>query len=119
MNLGWCDFCLRVNNAGVSREFYENLGFIRVEGDDAEGWTVMVNSETRIGLFQPEFMSIPVSLNFRGGNVLEVCDHLEQRGVTFSKPPKVGKSGGASAELIDPDGHLIFLDSAPGETKKV
>lgn len=117
MKIGWCDFCLRVNDARISGEFYEKLGFVRVEGDDSEGWAVMVNGESRIGLFQPEFMSTPISLNFRGGDVEEVCDHLVKQGVEFTKPCRVGKSGGASAELLDPDGHLIFLDCAPGETK--
>ena len=119
MNLGWCDFCLRVTDAHVSREFYEKLGFVRVEGDDAEGWAVMVKDEVRIGLFQPEYMGGSISINFRGGDVAKVCRALSEQGVEIQKGPTFGKSGGVSAELRDPDGYMIFLDTAPGEIKRM
>lgn len=119
MNLGWLDVCLRVESVARSREFYEGMGFVRVEGDDAEGWAVIVSGDSRIGLFEPQFMGDqPFMLNFRGGDVLANAATLEAKGYTFAAPATPGKDGGGSAKLIDPDGHHIFLDTALGETKK-
>lgn len=117
MDLGWCDVYLQVKSAAKARAFYEDLGFRRVEGDDTEGWAVMTNGDQRLGLFEPHFQSEPISLNFRGGDVLGVAKELNQKGYTFESGPRQGKNGGASATLRDPDGHMIFLDCAPGETK--
>lgn len=120
MKLGWLDVCLRVADVGVSRGFYEGLGFRRVEGDDAEGWAVMVHDESRIGLYELAHMGEDeFCLNFRGGNVAEVATSLVERGIPFLDELKVSPEGGASARLKDPDGHVIFLDAAAGETKKV
>jgi predicted enzyme related to lactoylglutathione lyase len=120
MNLGWLDVCLRVESVIRSREFYEGLGFQRAEGDDAEGWAVIVNGESRIGLFEPQFMGDQrMMLNFRGSDVLANAAALEAKGYEFVEPAQAGKEGGGSAKLIDPDGNHIFLDTAPGETKKV
>ena len=120
MELGWLDVCLRVKDVSASRRFYEGLGFRRVEGDDAEGWAVVVNGDARIGLFSPRYMTDSAfSLNFRGGDVSAIAAELRKRGYQFSSGPSIGAEGGASATLKDPDGHVIFFDSAPGETKKV
>jgi catechol 2,3-dioxygenase-like lactoylglutathione lyase family enzyme len=118
MDLGWCDVCLRVSKADVSRRFYRDLGLWRVEGSDEEGWAVMTNGDLRLGLFEPQFMSTEMSLNFRGGNVAAICDELRAKGHSFAKEPKFVEGGG-SASMIDPDGHAIFIDAQSGETKKV
>lgn len=120
MNLGWLDVCLRVESASKSRRFYEDLGFARVEGDDTEGWAVMVHGESRIGLYESQYMSdAPVMLNFRGGDVEANVGELIARGHALSAPLVTTEQGGASAKLVDPDGYLIFLDTAPGETKRI
>lgn len=119
MDLGWCDFCLRVSSARASREFYEKLGFHRVEGNDDEGWAVMTNGDARLGLYESAHMGgSPFSLNFRGGDVRANADALVSRGLTLERGPVEGAGGGWSAWLRDPDGHEIFLDTAPGETRK-
>lgn len=115
MNLGWCDVCLRVSKAAASREFYGSLGFYKVEGDDQEGWAVVTNGTLRLGLFEAQFMSDAISLNFRGGNISAICDELRGKGIAFSKEPKLIEGGG-SASIRDPDGYSIFFDTAPGET---
>jgi catechol 2,3-dioxygenase-like lactoylglutathione lyase family enzyme len=116
VNLGWCDVCLRVEKAQRSREFYADLGFWRVEGDDEEGWAVVTNGSLRLGLFEPAFMRTPFSLNFRGGDVAAIACDLTAKGHTFVSGPKFSSSG-ASAEMRDPDGHTIFFDCAKGEVK--
>ena len=118
MDLGWCDFCLRVSNTSKSRQFYGDLGFWRVEGSDEEGWAVVTNGNVRLGLFETQFMSSDFSLNFRGGDITEICGVIGSKGHAFSKEPKL-INGGGTASLVDPDGHHIFIDTLPGETMKV
>ncbi len=118
MDLGWCDVCLRVASAKASREFYEKLGFRRVEGDDDDGWAVMTNGEVRLGLYHPEHMGESgFSLNFRGGDVVANVKALQEKGLTITKGPVQGQRGGWSAWLHDPDGNTVFLDTEPGEAK--
>lgn len=119
MYLGWLDVCLRVESVARSRPFYEGVGFRLVEGADSDGWAVMVQGESRLGLFEPQFMDgRPFTLNFRGGDVPGIYARLVGEGYAFSGDLRVSTSGGASATLLDPDGHCIYFDSAHGETKK-
>jgi catechol 2,3-dioxygenase-like lactoylglutathione lyase family enzyme len=119
MNLGWCDVCLAVKNVTRSRAFYEKLGFRRVEGSDSGGWAVMVCESLRLGLFEKQYMgSDTFSLNFRGGDVAANVEEMRQHGLDIESGPTTSESGGCSARLRDPDGYLLFLDTAPGETKK-
>lgn len=118
MELGWLDVCLRVADVEVSRPFYEGLCFHRVEGDDAEGWAIMVQGESRVGLFEARYMDDPFTLNFRGGDIPRVTEELKVKGYVFAKETAIGEQGGGSARLRDPDGHPIFLDCAPGEIKR-
>jgi len=120
MDLGWCDVCLKVASAKASREFYELLGFRRVEGKDEEGWAVITNDDLRLGLYEQQHAGEDtLTLNFRGGDVQANCEELKAKGLSFEMGPKEGKSGGWSATLRDPDGYNVFFDTAPGETKKV
>src|SRR5207249_2461026 len=104
-------------NVSNSRRFYEGLGFRSVEGSDADGWAVVVNADARIGLFEARYMSSEVSLNFRGGDVQSIVAALNEKGYQFERTSDI--SAGASAELKDPDGHMIFFDAAADEAKKV
>lgn len=119
MELGWLDICLRTEDIVKSKAFWQDLGFRQVEGKDEEDWAVMVNGEARIGLYGPEHMDAAYTLNFRGGDVPANVKALQAMGHRFDenfpivlKEDKVG-----SALLKDPDGHPVFLDTAPGETK--
>jgi catechol 2,3-dioxygenase-like lactoylglutathione lyase family enzyme len=120
MDLGWLDVCLRVADVRQSRAFYEELGFRRVEGEDGEGWAVVVNGEARIGLYEARHMGDQAfNLNFRGGNVVDIAKGLAEAGHRFEKPLSVSESGGASVTARDPDGHILFFDSSPSEVKKL
>ena len=68
MNLGWCDVCLNVEDLAVSKEFYEKIGMIAVDGNANEGYWIMVNGSARIGLYKDCFEGF--MLNFRGGDVV-------------------------------------------------
>lgn len=120
MNLGWLDVCLTVECVKKSQEFYQKLGFQRVEGNDDEGWAVVVNQNSRLGLYQKEHMGKAThTLNFRGENVLKIKEELERKGLQFEHDFCPKSDGTGSALLKDPDGHPIFFDTAPGETKKL
>ncbi|HWD39287.1 MAG TPA: VOC family protein [Fimbriimonas sp.] len=114
MNPGRLDVCPRVSNVATSRAFYEDLGFQRVEGDDAQGWAVMANGEARLGLFEKQFMKTEPSLNFRGGKIGEIVQNLTDKGRNFVSA-KPNPDGTGSAELRDPDNHLIFFDTSKEE----
>lgn len=120
MELGWCDLCLNVENVTVSREFYEGIGFRKVEGNDEEGWAVMVNGETRIGLYQQERMGEgDFCINFRGGPVGTIVKDLEAKGYEFEPEYKIQDDGPyGTAFLKDPDGYVLMFDHEKGETKK-
>jgi catechol 2,3-dioxygenase-like lactoylglutathione lyase family enzyme len=45
------DVCLRVEDLARSAAFYRKLGFGKVEGEPAEGWSVVERDGVRIGLF--------------------------------------------------------------------
>src|SRR5947209_4080791 len=107
MNLGWLDVCLRVTDVSASREFYEKLGFQRVEGEDETGWAVMTNGEARIGLFEQQYMETEFSLNFRGGDIPGISRELTGNGISFHKAITGSPERGYSATLHDPDGHVI------------
>ena len=118
MDLGWLDVCLRVKDFGASQRFYEALGFRMVEGQPAEGWGVFVRDNARIGLYIPEFLvDDSFTLNFRGGNIPEVLEHLARHHIEPTGVPVLAGGQAGSLKLRDPDGNLIFVDSAPGETR--
>lgn len=119
MDLGWLDVCLTVEDVTTSRKFYEGLGFRHVDGEDDEGWAVMVNGESRIGLYGRDHMGDgDFCLNFRGGDVGRIVRTLETSGYTFEPEYKVTDQPQGTAFLKDPDGYVIMFDHEPGETKK-
>jgi hypothetical protein len=94
------------------------LGFRKVEGEEDAGWAVVTNGDLRLGLFEAQHMGEnQVCLNFRGGDVFTIAQTLAENGYSFASGPNGSADGGASASLRDPDGHLIFFDTAPGEKK--
>ena len=119
MDLGWLDVCLRVENFAISQRFYEALGFQLVEGEPENGWGVFVREHARIGLFVKEFMNDEkVTLNFRGGSIPEILECLANHQIEPISPPVVLDERAGSFKLRDPDGYLLFIDSAPGEIQR-
>ena len=90
-----------------------------MEGKDEEGWAVITNDDLRLGLYEEQHVGKDsLTINFRGGDVRANAEALMAKGLEFEMGPKEGKGGGWSAVLRDPDGYNVFLDTAPGETKK-
>lgn len=114
MNLGKLDVCIRVADLDASRSFYEGLGFVRVEGTESEDWGVWAIGSARIGLFSPRYMAEDAfSLNFRDGDLTAILSRLDANGLRPIDPP-ISRDSAGSIRLRDPDGNLVFIDSANG-----
>ena len=55
MRLGNFSVSLAVKDIAKSREFYEKLGFRKINGDEAQKWLILQNTTSTIGLFQGMF----------------------------------------------------------------
>lgn len=106
--------CLNVADVDASHAFYAALGFSQEEGDLAEKWAVMEREGIRIGLFQG-FGDEPLTLNFRGGDVPAIAEALKAAGLEMERVSASPQPRCGSATIRDPDGHLVFFDTAPNE----
>jgi catechol 2,3-dioxygenase-like lactoylglutathione lyase family enzyme len=107
MDLGEFSISLSVQDLGVSRAFYERLGFGVVGGEADEGWLILGNGATRIGLFAGMFEEN--ILTFNPPDVRAIQAVLEADGVPLDQTAEPG-DGPASVMLTDPDGNAILLD---------
>ncbi len=114
MRLGRFELCLPVADLEKSLSFYRTLGFERVGGDDAKGWAILANGTCRLGLYRGHIREIV--LNFRGEDVFAISRELAARGLKMETGPMVEADGSAGATILDPDGHEVYLNTAPGET---
>ena len=55
MKLGAFSISLAVNDIQKSKEFYENLGFLKLGGDISQKWLILKNGNSIIGLFEGMF----------------------------------------------------------------
>ena len=120
MELGAFSVSLAVKDIHASRAFYGTLGFAPVMGDPAQGWLILRNGTTTIGLFQGMFERN--SLTFNPGwdaearalgtftDVRELQRRLRDAGITFQQEADESTSGPASFVIADPDGNPIIVD---------
>lgn len=120
MELGAFSVSLAVKDIEASRLFYEKLGFSAMGGDQSQGWLIVRNGSTVIGLFQGMFeqniltfnpgwdqSAIPVA-SFT--DVREVQRLLDAQGVSITTRADPDTTGPAHIVLSDPDGNVIMLD---------
>ncbi len=55
MELGAFSVSLNVSDIARSKAFYETFGFTVFHGEEEQGWLIMKNGDTVIGLFQGMF----------------------------------------------------------------
>lgn len=120
MDLGAFSVSLAVEDLERSRAFYEILGFQVTGGDAAQGYLILVNGTTTLGLFQGMFERNILTFNpgWNGPHdeaesftdVREIARRLEEAGVepTARELPEGG--GPAHVALTDPDGNPILID---------
>ena len=120
MDLGAFSVSLSVIDLARSRAFYEALGFEGCGGDAEQGWIMLRNDSTVIGLFQGMFESN--ILTFNPGwdaaahdvepftDVRDIQRYLVERGVHPEGPAIEAESGPGSITVTDPDGNVILID---------
>ena len=119
-NLGTFSSSLAVKDIAASRAFYEKLGFEQVMGDQAQGWLIMRNGDTTIGLFQGMFERNMLTFNpgwtsknepiEEFDDVREIQQHLKSEGLALMTEADEATTGRGSLMLTDPDGNPILID---------
>ena len=119
MDPGNFSVSLTVRDINASRAFYEKLGFVQAFGNPAQGWVIMKNGTTKIGLFQGMFPRNMLTFNpgwDHDGNptatfedVRSIQRRLRAGGLDVGTAI-TSASGPASFTLTDPDGNPILFD---------
>jgi len=120
MRLGNFSVSLAVKDIAASREFYENLGFRVILGDQQKNWLILQNESSTIGLFQGMFSKNTLTFNpgwDRSGatlpdfdDVRDIQRKLKERGLTVAPEADDSTTGPASLMVLDPDGNPILID---------
>lgn len=120
MELGAFSVSLAVQDIEASRSFYEKLGFTTMGGDQSQGWLILKNGSTVIGLFQGMFEENILTFNPGWGqdasplasytDVREIQKSLDAQGVEITTRADPDGTGPAHIVLLDPDGNVIMLD---------
>jgi len=120
MQLGNFSVSLAVKDIQASKNFYEKFGFTAFGGDASQGWLILKNGTTVIGLFQGMFEKN--ILTFNPGwdsnattlptftDVRELQRQLKAAGVTLVSEADESTTGPASFTALDPDGNPILVD---------
>lgn len=120
MKLGAFSVSLNVKDIAASKAFYGKLGFEAFGGDEAQGWLILRNGETIIGLFSG--MLPANTLTFNPGwdqgaqnlddfeDVRDIQRHLKAEGISFATEADEATTGPASFMIMDPDGNPILVD---------
>ncbi len=120
LELGVFSLSLSVADLGASRDFYTKLGFVETGGNADDGWLILKNGETTLGLFHGMFdrnmLTFNPGLTARMERVDEFTDirdiqrTLEDAGLTIDSSIEPGSTGAGSITVIDPDGNPILID---------
>lgn len=113
MTLGWFELCLKVADITRSVAFYQKLGFRQTGGTIGEKCVVMQYGSCRLALYEGYLENN--MLNFRGGDVMEIAQLLEERGITARRPPSEDEEGNQSLLVQDPDGNEIYFVQNPDD----
>lgn len=119
MELGTFSVSLSVKDLGVSKAFYETLGFTQFGGDPDHGYVVMKNGAHLIGLYHGMFEGNMLTFNPGWDQSAQPIDDFDDvrdieaklvaAGVDMSTPCVAG-DGVAHCIFSDPDGNIIMLD---------
>ncbi|WP_372595345.1 VOC family protein [Actinotalea sp.] len=120
IELGAFSVSLDVADLDASRAFYEKLGFEVTGGAADQGWLILKNGETTLGLFHG--MIEKPTLTFNPGltgqmqrvrsftDVREIQSRLEDAGLELVERADPTGTGPAHLVLHDPDGNPILID---------
>ena len=124
MDLGAFSISLAVKDLAASRAFYAKLGFEAAGGDPAQGWLILRNGATTIGLFQGMFERNILTFNpgwdaraqplAEFTDVREIQRRLKDAGLEPVSEADGSTAGPASLTLVDPDGNPVLIDQHVG-----
>ena len=120
MKLGAFSVSLNVQDIAKSKAFYGKLGFEPFGGDEAQGWLMLRNGETVIGLFGGFLKANTLTFNpgwDQNAQELDAFDdvralqkQLKADGMEFFSEADETTTGPASFVIMDPDGNPILVD---------
>ena len=113
MDLGEYYPCLNVQDLARSIDFYLKLGFTITSDQREENWAVLQHNNMALCLYQGHIEQNLI--NFRGGDIQEIASEIISQGLSLSKPAAQEPDGSWSAEIIDPDGNVIYFNTFPEE----
>ncbi len=118
--LGAFSISLAVEDLEASRQFYETLGFSAFAGEPSQGWQILKNGDTVIGLFRGMFEKNMLTFNpgwdqdarplEQFTDVRELQRRLKAQGVVLMTEADESTTGPASFMVLDPDGNPILVD---------
>lgn len=120
MELGCFSVSLAVRDLAKSKEFYAKLGFQAMGGDEAQGWLILKNGSTNIGLFQGMFEGNILTFNpgwdqnaqavDQFTDIRDIQKRLKAAGMAFDTETDEASTGPAHFIIKDPDGNTVMLD---------
>ncbi len=120
MELGAFSVSLNVADLAKSQAFYEALGFVTVGGEATQGWLIIRNGATTIGLFQGMFDRNMLTFNPGWNAECETLDSFADvrdiqrdllgKGLTLEDTVDESSSGPGNIMVIDPDGNPVYID---------
>lgn len=120
MKLGAFSISLSVKDIGVSRAFYEKLGFEVFAGDQSKNYLIMKNCNALVGLFQGMLEKNIITFNPGWDEQAKAVDpfddvrriqaELKNHGLQLISEADEKTEGPASIVFIDPDGNQILID---------
>ncbi|UCH56941.1 MAG: VOC family protein, partial [Candidatus Bathyarchaeota archaeon] len=104
-DLGRFFLCIGVSDIERSLDFYEGLGFKRVEGESGMGWTIIECGDLKLGLYKGK--TGKNLINFLDAGVTKITKRLKKIGVNLEAQPVVLPDSRLITTIEDPDGNLI------------
>ena len=113
MDLGRFETSLDVADIERSLAFYKALGFRQIDGGVDIRVVGLRKGDCRLTLFQGHLDPARTQLIFWQGQIEAIASDLVGKGLAFREGHPRRSAEGASALLIDPDGHPIYFINMP------
>ena len=120
MDLGAFSISLAVKDLAASRAFYEALGFTVFHGDADQGWLILGQGDSTVGLFQGMFERNILTFNPGWDHAAQPVDpftdvrdlqrQVRSAGIAFELEADETTTGPASFIVVDPDGNQVLVD---------
>lgn len=120
MKLGAFSVSLNVKDIAKSKDFYEKLGFKAFMDQSDQGWCMLRNGETVIGLFGGFLEQNTLTFNPGWDQMAENTDNfddvrqiqsrLKDAGIALKDEVDPDGTGPGHISLLDPDGNAILID---------